>query len=245
MTAGLNRRFMNGLLFQGSYTLGSGRDTWSGGLNGNQDFENGAGSATDWWNPQAELGPSSFDVRHTFVFNAVYLLPFGKNLTGAAAQAVQGWQVGVIVNLASGIPFTPFIGYRYADDQSSDPNPQKPDFAPGRDGSNAIIGDPDNWFDSLAFVLPPPGEYGTVGRNSLRGPDLKEVDLSIFKNWNVGAQNLQFRIEVFNLLNRANFATPTASALFNSDGTSVPGAARITRTVTTSRQVQLGLKFVF
>jgi hypothetical protein len=245
MTASLNRRFSNGLLFQGSYTYGSSRDTWSGGQIGGSDFDNGAGSATDWWNPQAELGPSSYDVRHTFVFNAVYQLPFGKSLSGAAAQLVQGWQLGVIANFASGIPFTPLIGFDWARDLSSDGTLQKPDFAPGRNASNAIVGAPDNWFDLSAFVLPPAGEYGTVPRNSLRGPDLRVVDLSIFKNQKIGSQNLQFRVEVFNLLNRANFATPSSGALFNADGTRIPGASQITRTVTTSRQVQLGVKFVF
>jgi hypothetical protein len=245
MTASLNRRFSNGLLFQGSYTFGNSRDTWSGGQIGGSDFENGAGSATDWWNPQAELGPSSYDVRHTFVFNAVYQLPFGKSLSGAAAQLVQGWQLGVIANLASGVPFTPLIGFDYAKDLSSDGTLQKPDFASGRNGSNVIVGSPDNWFDLNAFVLPPAGEYGTVPRNSLRGPDLRIVDLSIFKNQKVGNQNLQFRVEVFNLLNRANFATPNSGALFNADGTPIPGASQITHTATTSRQLQLGVKFVF
>jgi carboxypeptidase family protein/TonB-dependent receptor-like protein len=245
LTAGVNRRFANGLLFQGSYTLGRSRDTWSGGLIGGNDFENGAGSATNYFHPELELGPSSYDVRHTLVFNAVYQLPFGRGLTGGAARLAQGWQLGVVANYASGIPFTPFIGFDYAGDLSSDPNPQKPDWAPGFDASNAILGSPDNWFDANAFMLPPAGSYGNVARNSLRGPDLKMVDLSIFKNTAVGKQNLQFRIEVFNLFNRANFATPTADTLFNPDGTRIPAATRITHTATTARQVQLGLKFVF
>jgi hypothetical protein len=244
-TATVNRRFMNGLLFQGSYTYGNSRDTWSGGQIGSSDFENGAGSATDWWNPQGELGPSNFDVRHTFVFNAVYELPFGRSTTGALAQVVKGWQIGTIVNLASGIPFTPYIGFDYARDLSSDPNPQKPDFARGRNPGNTIVGSADDWYDALAFVLPPAGEYGTAGRNVLRGPDLRNVDLSLFKNFRVGRQNLQFRLEAFNVLNRANFATPDVVGLFNPDGTRVPAATRITHTVTTSRQLQLGLKFVF
>jgi hypothetical protein len=94
-------------------------------------------------------------------------------------------------------------------------------------------------------VLPPPGEYGNVGRNSLRGPDLKMVDLSIFKNTAVGKQMIQFRIEIFNLFDRVNFATPNSAALFNPDGTRIPNATNIIRTASTSRQVQLGLKFVF
>ena len=80
----------------------------------------------------------------------------------------------------------------------------------------------------------------------LRGPDLKEVDLSVFKNFRFGRQNVQFRAEVFNLLNRANFATPDISGgLFNIDGTRASSATRITHTVTTARQLQLGLKLVF
>jgi hypothetical protein len=245
MTASVNRRFSNGFLFQGSYTLGNSRDTWSGGLIGGSDFENGAGSATSYLHPEFEIGPSSYDVRHTFVFNAVYQLPFGQGLSGAARQFLQGWQLGVVANYASGIPFTPFIGFDYAKDLSSDPNPQKPDWAPGFNPENAIVGAPDNWFNANAFALPPPGEYGNVARNSLRGPDLRMVDLSIFKNTVVGKQNLQLRLEIFNLFNRANFATPNSAALFNPDGTRIPIATQITHTVTTSRQVQLGVKFVF
>jgi hypothetical protein len=244
VTASINRRFSRGLLFQGSYTYGNARDTWSGGLIGSADFDNGAGSATNYFHPENELGPSSFDVRHTVVVNAVYQLPFGQN-GGGLSRIAGGWQVGVIGNFASGIPFTPFIGYDYAGDGSSDPNAQKPDWAPGFNPDNAIIGDPNNWFNANAFVLPRPGEYGNVGRNVLRGPDLKMVDLSIFKNTAVGKQNLQFRIEIFNLFNRANLATPNSAVLFNADGTRVPNATNVVRTATSSRQVQFGLKFVF
>jgi Carboxypeptidase regulatory-like domain/TonB dependent receptor-like, beta-barrel len=244
-TASLNRRFSGGLLFQGSYTYGNSRDSWSGGQIGNSDFDNGAGSATNYFHPENELGPSSFDVPHTLMVNAVYQLPFGQGRSGASARIIGGWQIGVIANYASGIPFTPFIGYDYARDGSSDPNPQKPDWAPGFNAGNAIVGDPDNWYNASAFVLPPSGEYGNVERNSLRGPDLKMVDLSIFKNTAIGSRNLQVRIEIFNLFDRANFGTPNVLALFNSDGTRIPNATNITRTVTTSRQLQLGVKFVF
>jgi hypothetical protein len=244
MIASVNRRFSNGLLFQGSYTYGNSRDTWSGGLIGSADYDNGAGSATNYFHPENEIGPSSFDVRHTVVFNAVYQLPFGQT-GGRMSPLASGWQVGVIANYASGLPFTPFIGYDYAGDGSSDPNPQKPDWAPGFNPGNAIVGDPNNWFNANAFVLPPKGEYGNVARNSLRGPDLKVVDLSVFKNTSVGKQNLQLRIEIFNLFNRPNFASPHSAVLFNSDGTRVPNATNVVRTTTTSRQLQLGVKFVF
>jgi len=243
-TASANRRFSHGLLFQGSYTLGHATDTWSGGLIGSADFDNGAGSATNYFHPENEKGPSSFDVRHTVVLNAVYMLPFGQH-GGRASQLVGGWQVGVIGNFASGLPFTPFIGYDYAGDGSSDPNPQKPDWAPGCNADNAIVGAQNNWYNASCFVLPPKGEYGNVGRNSLRGPNLMDVDLSIFKNTLIGKRNLQFRIEIFNLFDRNNWGTPNNAALFNADGTHIPNATNIVTTATSSRQLQLGLKFVF
>ncbi len=67
---------------QASYTYGNAHDTWSGGQIGGSDFDNGAGSATDWWDPESEYGPSSFDIRHTLVLNGVYVLPFGESTTG-------------------------------------------------------------------------------------------------------------------------------------------------------------------
>jgi len=94
-------------------------------------------------------------------------------------------------------------------------------------------------------VLPAKGEYGNVGRNSLRGPDLRDIDLSIFKNTFIGKRNLQFRIEIFNLFDRNNWGTPNNAALFNADGTRIPNATNIVTTATSSRQLQLGLKFVF
>ena len=77
MTLGLNKRFSDGWQLQASYTLGDSKDTWSGGQIGGSDFDNGAGSASDWCDPEYEYGPSSYDVRHNFVINGVYMLPFG------------------------------------------------------------------------------------------------------------------------------------------------------------------------
>jgi hypothetical protein len=67
----------------------------------------------------------------------------------------------------------------------------------------------------------------------------------LFQNTAIGSQTVQCRLEMFNLFNWANFATPNSAVLFNSDGTRVPNATNVIRTATTARQVQLGLKFVF
>jgi len=179
------------------------------------------------------------------VFNAVYVLPFAQDATGLKGALAKGWQVSGIATMSSGIPFHPRVGFDRAGDRQSDTDQQRPDWAAGRNASNAITGRVDEWFDPTAFTLPAAGTFGNVRRNVLRGPDLRVVDFSTFKNQQVGKTTLQFRVEVFNLFNRANFQPPSNPILFNADGTRVPGSGRITALATPARQVQLGLKFLF
>jgi outer membrane receptor protein involved in Fe transport len=230
LVAGLRRQFSDGLEFQAAYTFGKSSDTWSGGLQGSADFDNGAGSATDWWDPEDEYGPSNFDVRHTLVVNAVWKLPWG------------GWNVAGVLNMASGLPFTPFIGFDRAGDGQSDADLlQKPD----QIGPVSYGKTPDAWFDASAFALPASGYYGNTRRNSLRGPGLKVVDLAVFKDLSISRTTVQLRVEAFNLFNWVNFGIPDATALFNTDGTRRSGVGRITSTATPARQVQLGVKISF
>jgi hypothetical protein len=77
----------------------------------------------------------------------------------------------------------------------------------------------------------------------VRSPGLATVDVSVFKNFQVGAGRLQFRLETFNLFDRANFGTPEMTAFIN--GQPNPTAGRITRTRTPARQMQLGVRWVF
>jgi hypothetical protein len=245
LTLGLERRLSHGLQFQGNYTYSRSIDTWSGGLQGSSDFLTGAGSAVDWWDIEFERGRSSFDVPHNFVFNAVYQLPMNTNLTGVKGVLVNGWQVSGIVQASSGLPFHPIIGFDRAGDRQSDTDMQRPSWAPGFDASNAITGDINQWFNAQAFVLPAAGTFGNVRRNSLRGPNLRTVDFSIFKNQGLWGKLLQLRVEMFNLFNRANFNPPGNPAVFNTDGTYVAGSGRITTLATTPRQIQFGVKYVF
>jgi hypothetical protein len=107
----------------------------------------------------------------------------------------------------------------------------------------------DKWFDPNAFLAPANtaengGFYGNVGRDTLIGPGLATWDFSILKDTRIREKlNLQFRAEVFNVLNRANFNLPNAVVLTPS-GVS-PTAGQITSTSTTSRQVQFGLKLLW
>ena len=241
LVLGVNKRFSDGLMFQGSYTYGNSRDTWSGGQVGNSDFDNGAGSATDWFDPEYEFGPSNFDVRHNFVLNAMYELPWGQNLTGVAGVLARGWNLAGVLQLASGIPLTPYIGFDRAGDQQSDAEQQKP----MKIGPVSYPGTSEQWFDPSAFVLPPVGIFGNARRNSLRAPGVKVLDLSVLKNVPMGRMVAQFRVEAFNVFNWVNLGLPSANVLFNTDGTRFAGAGRITSTSTPARQVQLGLKLTF
>jgi len=241
LVLGVNKRVARGFMFQGSYTYGNARDTWSGGQLGNSDFDTGAGSATDWFDPEYEFGPSNFDVRHNFVVNAVYQLPWGQNLTGMAGGLAKGWNVSGLIQLSSGIPFTPYVGFDRAGDLQSDTEQQKPN----QTGTVDYPKTPEQWFDPAAFTLPPVGVFGNAGRNSLRAPGVKIADMSVFKNVQMGQVVAQFRVEAFNVFNWVNLGIPSATVLFNSNGTRFAGAGRITSTSTSARQVQLGLKLLF
>ena len=101
------------------------------------------------------------------------------------------------------------------------------------------------WFDPSAFTEPAPGVFGNAGRNSLRGPGLKVMDLSLFKNQRLGNRYaMQFRLEAFNALNWVNLGFPDFN-IFNAAGVRNPTAGQITNTSTPARQVQLGIKFLF
>ncbi len=115
-----------------------------------------------------------------------------------------------------------------------------------------IEGNPNQWFNPNAFIAPPQflGFYGNVGRDSYRGPGLATWDFSALKDTKIFERvNLQFRAEIFNLLNRANFNTPNLVAFTPPTAANPTGlsgtAGAITSTSTTSRQVQFGLKLLW
>jgi len=241
MLLGLNRRFSDGLMLQGSYTYGNSRDTWSGGQLGDSDFDNGAGNATDWYDPEYEFGPSNFDVRHNLVVNGLYALPWGRDLGGVAGALASGWNVGGVMQFLSGIPFTAYVGFDRAGDLQSDTGQQKPNVA----GPVSYPHTAEMWFDPASFTLPAVGVFGNAGRNTLRAPGVKVADLSVFKNVHLGHATAQIRLEAFNAFNWVNLGLPSAAVLFNPDGTRFAGAGRITSTSTPARQIQLGLKLLF
>jgi hypothetical protein len=109
-----------------------------------------------------------------------------------------------------------------------------------------ILGGPNQYFDPNAFIVPAAGTYGYVGRDTLTGPGLAQLDLSLVKSTPLSEKlRLQFRTEFFNILNHANFATPNTVVFSSASTTPAPAAGVITSTASTSRQIQFGLKLLF
>jgi Carboxypeptidase regulatory-like domain/TonB dependent receptor-like, beta-barrel len=240
MTLGFNKRYSAGWQFQAAYTLGKSNDTWSGGQIGGSDFDNGAGSASDWWDPEYEYGPSNYDVRHNFVMNTVYQLPWGHTQTGLTGVLVKGWNIGGVFVASSGLPLTPLLAYDQVGDRQSDTGLQKPNI----NGTVSYPQTAERWFDPSAFTVPAAGVFGNARRNSLRGPGVKVADLSVFKNFTTGRYTTQLRIEAFNAFNFVNFGLPDAT-VFTAGGARNPTAGQIRSTSTPARQFQIGLKFLF
>jgi hypothetical protein len=250
----LRRRLSHGLSLRGVYTFAK---TLDDGDSLNQTTAgNAPGLVSNPLNLASDKGLATFDIRHVGVVNVLYALPFGhgqrfaQDYRGFANAAVSGWSVSSIVTAQAGFPFTPQLSYNPSNSGDTR-NPVRPFLNPNFSGP-VILGKPNQWFNPNAFIAPPPtsGFYGNVGRDTYIGPGLATWDFSVLKDSKIRERlNLQFRAEIFNLLDRANFNTPNL-IVFTPPTTSNPSgvsgtAGAITSTTTSSRQVQLALKLLW
>jgi outer membrane receptor protein involved in Fe transport len=196
------------------------------------------------WHRELARGLAAFDTRHNLIMNFNWEGP-ASGKTGVAGALLDGWQAGGIVTLVSGFPFSAKgSNRREQETRIIEAGNLRPDLIPDGD-NNPVLGGVDQYFDVTQFVPSQPGFFGTVGRNTIIGPGLSTVDLSIMKVFGIGGpKTLQARMEVFNLFNRANFGHPSGT-IFDSRGRPDPLGARITTTSTTARQIQLGMRFAF
>jgi hypothetical protein len=247
----VRRRWSQGLSVQSSYTFSKSEDTTQASTFFS-DATNGTTSALPEFIPGYNKGPSDFDIRHNWVLNFTYALP-GRDLTGVTGAILGDWNLSGIWTMRSGNPLTVFVTTNRSRSQwnpSRGPGigQDRPDYAPGYGPDNAVLGRPDQWFDPAAFALQPAGTFGTTGRGDFVGPNLRTLDMALSKSaaWARLGGRLEFRIEAFNLLNRANFGTPELRAFSGTEGQPVLATfGRITNTVTSARQIQLGLRVVF
>ncbi|OFW34018.1 MAG: hypothetical protein A3J28_04880 [Acidobacteria bacterium RIFCSPLOWO2_12_FULL_60_22] len=246
LVASLQKRFSRGLTFQANYTWSKSLDDFSQ----SETNYSGQTGANAQWGPDRSLdrARSTFNVPHVFVFNGIYELPVGPgkpflNSGGVAAVILGGWQIGGIVTLQQGLPFT--VGSLIADAGFTF-RANRPNLKPGVD-VNKLTGGPRNrYFDTSAFDRPAAGTVGNAARNLLIGPDLQQVNFTLSKVFALTERTrLQFRSEFFNLFNRVQLRNPNARVFSNRTSIN-PAAGRIDESLDNSaRQIQFGLKLTF
>lgn len=244
----VNKHFSNGFQLRGVYTFSKSLDdgtAWNSSV-----ASNAPGFVMFPLNTKWDWGLSTTDVRNLAVINGTYELPVGRkkailsNLSGWRDKLVSGWSVTGIGTLQSGLPFTPQLGFNPTNNGDSR-NPIRPSWNPLFEGS-VILGSPNQYFDPNAFALPVSGTYGNVGRDTLIGPGIAQLDFSALKSTPLTEKvKLQFRGELFNVLNHTNFGTPNPVVFTSATAIPAPTAGVITSTSTTSRQIQFGLKLLF
>ncbi|HWR17699.1 MAG TPA: TonB-dependent receptor [Terriglobales bacterium] len=207
---------------------------------------------------RADWGRSDFDQTHALGFNFSYPLPWKVNSTGLGAL-VNGWSIDGIAQITSGQPFTVRLtsavsrdGAQFLSERpnlnagaSNNPTSGTSSCLTNPDGSPVQLGTPQNWFDPCAFSRPAAGTYGKLGRNTVIGPGLTNLDLALGKTFDLGERaEVTFKAEMFNVFNHANFGLPNTVGLAG-NGTPSPSAGVITYTTTSARQLQFGLRIGF
>jgi hypothetical protein len=247
------KRWSGGLSLQSSYTLSRAEDTTQASTFFS-DSTNGTTTAFPEFVPDYNKGLSDFHTAHNWVFNFTWQVPFGRDHAGMGAALLTGWQISGITTLRSGSPLTVFVQGNRSRSQwlpslAPGVGQDRPSYAPGYGPDNAVLGRPDQWFDPAAFQLQEAGTFGNTGRGDFIGPNLRTVDLAFVKS-SRGFNDegtLELRLEVFNVLNRANFGPPALVAFAGNADNEAPLASfgRVRTTVTSARQVQLGVRVTF
>ena len=195
--------------------------TWSHNLDEVSDYRGTLPQNST--NFKGDYGNSEFDVRNTFASFVSYAVPGSQHLKGLT----NGWQANGVLSFHGGQPFSvhasgDLSGTNEGNDRVNQiGNPQV-----GSNGQHPGA----TWVNLFAFQDPTPGTFGNSRRNNFYGPGYSDVDLSVFKNTKIGERvTVQFRAEMFNLLNRINYAPPSitfatcpASGI-SSGGTCTPG----------------------
>ena len=236
LQASLTKRLSHGLQFLAAYTYSHSIDDYSGDPTGTSDVSVVPGNqAPGFLNNRAS---SDYDRRHRLVFSGIYDLPkFYKGSSPFARQAANGWELASVLTLQSGTPFsvltnaTAFVQARADSVAGCDPTL-----------SGSAHSRLNEYFNPACFTAAPAtaaGGFGDSGRNILRGPNQKNVDISIIKYFPVTEQvKVEFRGEFFNAFNMVSFANPI-NLLSSSN------VGRIVSTSTGPRVIQFALKLNF
>jgi hypothetical protein len=229
MQVRVERRSAGGFYLLGAYTYAKATTNGVSGFGGDPGIVYFPVVTSD----DADVGSANTDLRHNFSLSALYPLPFGHgqrflgNFTGLPEAILGGWSINTIFVAHSGYP----LGMTMASNQSGTAFGNRPNRVCDGKLDNPTV---QRWFDTSCFVAPAPGVLGNAARTTLFGPGRWNADVALSKKF----AGFQFRAEVFNVFNNAQFAAP---------GTAVgsPTFGVITSTVKSSRQIQLALKYLF
>jgi hypothetical protein len=249
-----------GLGFQSSYTLGKGLDDTSAVAVNTGGAPTGTviqASYQDPWNPGADKGPSTFDIAQVFTTSAIQALPFDRVsfLHPLGTRLTSGWQVLNITTLTSGSPFTVYSGIQQTGVGSAGGDrPDQiaaPHFSTRRTVREDYFGRGDNNPSFFSIPIDVPGgtgpnrgRFGTLGRDTFRGPSFYNLDMALIKDTAFGSRansepaTLEFRAEFFNAFNLTTFGLPVN--ILRGSGFGV-----INHTAGTSRQIQFSLKLIY
>jgi hypothetical protein len=196
----------------GSSGLGAGGTAAGAGASSGSSGAGASNVAQNAFDLSAERGLSSFNQTHKFTADYLWELPFGHDkrwLTGNSVQrAVFGdWQWSGDWTIASGLPFTPRLLGDFSDVQRGTNGTLRPDLVPGESISisNPSIAE---WFNTTAYVAPPPGQFGNARRNSIIGPPTRVFDMAFTKLFPLKESRvLEFRAQATNVFNTPQFAS--------------------------------------
>jgi hypothetical protein len=250
MEASLRKRFSHGLSFLASYTYSKAIDDVSSfNISGSGSIQVAGENdlAQNPFNLAAERGPSLFDARHRLVFSYQWSLPFWQHQEGWYQHMLGGWQLNGILTAMSGTPFTVFdsndVSQQGGAPEITGFSANRPNLVGGK-SPNSGPGTVGAWLNANAFarITPDPNspvqQFGSEGRNVALGPRYTNWDFAASKNFRLTeSKDLQFRAELFNILNHTNFHLPNSdisSPTFNQILAAEP-----------PRLVQFALKFMF
>jgi hypothetical protein len=236
------KRTSHGLYFVFNYAWSKTMDTGT---------SSGHAQGIDLWqnafDVKANYGLSQLDVRNTINGSVSYELPFGVGkqfaLHGAMDEILGGWRATGVYQIHGGIPFTPTTSLNGSDESYSTAVQCYCGFEwlPNQVASASVSNPSVNeWFNPAAFATPTPGTFGDIHRNTLIGPDWRDLDLSMGKTFLLmEGMRIEIRADSYNFFNHPNFDNPNAST-----GTGVVGGGQITGT-NGSRDIQLGGRLTF
>jgi hypothetical protein len=248
-----------GLSVQATYTFSKSIDDTSAVLGG---LPANAGTILqtlpqDPLNPEVDKGPSTFDVTHVFSLSLIQGLPFDRVsfLRPLGKRVTTGWQFLNITSITSGPPFTVYSGIQQTGAGAGGTDRPDlvavPDFSTSRSTREDYFGrgaDNSSFFSIPINVAggtgPNQGRFGTLGRNTFRGPGFRDFDMALIKDTSFGHRGtselgiLEFRAEFFNIFNIVDFGLPSNTVRGTGFGT-------ISRTAGPSRQIQFSLKLIY